>query len=187
MDVDALTAAAVAAGFSQRGVYGRHAPIVLRVQVGAVLDEEPDDVVPAPAGGLVERSQAALTVLRVDVGAGRQQKRQRLMRALPESTAEKGKRPTRRLAGAGVSVRNSRLPAGAGIQGSCVVLFLIFLRVSGTLASGWCATRARWHFHKRSTNVLRLRAATVNAYWRDAHGAGFASLTEELSWHMMRF
>src|SRR5437667_2310347 len=82
VNVDALPAAAVATGFAQRGVNGRHAAVVLRLQVGAVIDEALHDIIPAPAGRLVERRQTTRVFLRVDVGAGRQEQLQRFDRAL---------------------------------------------------------------------------------------------------------
>src|SRR5687768_8523309 len=81
MDVDALAAAAVAAGLAKGGVDRRVAAVVLGVEVGAVLHEKLDDIVPAPAGGFVQRREAA-RIFRVDVAASLQQQLQRFDRPL---------------------------------------------------------------------------------------------------------
>ena len=65
----ALATTALAASCSRRGIQGCRASSIFGVQLGSVIGEELNDLVPSPACGAVERRLAAPGFGRVDFAA----------------------------------------------------------------------------------------------------------------------
>src|SRR5262245_27730546 len=82
MDVDALTAAAIAAGLAERRVHRRHSTVIFRVEIGATIDQQLNSSIPAPKSSAVERSLSTNVVLPIDFAASIEEKLQRLDGAL---------------------------------------------------------------------------------------------------------
>src|SRR5207248_2437082 len=76
MHVDALAAAAVAAGFAERRFDRRIPTVVFRIELGAVFGEELHDVVPSPERGSMHQS-LSLGIRGINISSGLEQKIER--------------------------------------------------------------------------------------------------------------
>src|SRR5258708_40350432 len=75
------TATPLATARSGRGIQGRRAAGILRVEFCAMIGKELNDFVPAPACGAMERRLAAAGFRRIDIGATLQKSIQGLDRS----------------------------------------------------------------------------------------------------------
>src|SRR5690349_19346940 len=67
--VDSLTEAAVATGFAERRIDGRHALAIFSIDISAVVDEELDHVVPSPTRRFVKCCESTTAVVAIDICA----------------------------------------------------------------------------------------------------------------------